>query len=150
MLTGKAGVGKDTYLSSLIEKHGDAPSFAFADPIKDICTYYGGWDGRKDERGRTLLQELGQVLVNYDKYVWARLVADEIEGHLMPGKENLFFITDLRYNHEYEFMRYTFPEAEISVLRLHREYDSKLTEEQQQHSSEQGIKDEYVTEEIYL
>ena len=60
-LSGKALAGKDTtamMLSNLIK---DRPvvRIAFADALKNECLALHGWNGRKDDAGRTLLQRVG-------------------------------------------------------------------------------------------
>ena len=71
ILSGKAGAGKDTcgeYLVSLGYKR-----YAFADELKEIARELG-WNGEKDEKGRTFLQELGSAGRNYDPDMWIAVI----------------------------------------------------------------------------
>lgn len=60
---GKAGVGKSTtakLVELIIKTYGDFEviTVPFAKPLKDIATMMG-WNGKKDDKGRRLLQLLG-------------------------------------------------------------------------------------------
>ena len=66
---GRMQVGKTTAADRLVERHGFV-KFALAAPIKDIAREDFGWDGRKDARGRRLLQEVGTVGRNYRADMW--------------------------------------------------------------------------------
>lgn len=63
LISGKAGSGKDTaaqMLRHIYEDCGKRVLVAhFADLVKYIARTYFGWDGRKDEAGRALLQRVG-------------------------------------------------------------------------------------------
>ena len=62
-------VGKTTAADWLVARHGFV-KYALADPIKEIARTGFGWDGRKDARGRRLLQEIGTVGRHYDPDLW--------------------------------------------------------------------------------
>lgn len=73
-------VGKTTAADHLVARHGFR-KLALADPIKEIASRGFDWDGRKDARGRRLLQEIGTVGRRYHPDLWlerlaARLLAD--------------------------------------------------------------------------
>lgn len=61
-------VGKTTVAQYLQRSRGFQLA-AFADPIKEFARLVG-WDGAKDERGRTLLQDIGTVVRKYDELFW--------------------------------------------------------------------------------
>lgn len=140
MLTGPAGVGKDTFARDLIEGERFTAAIAFADYLKFVAGTIG-WDGMKDKRGRTLLQHLGDVVREYDADFWAKYVVYQINDNSLIKH---WVITDLRMDNEYLIMRDAFPHAEIEVVKLVRDYVSILTEEQQQHPTEKGISDKYI------
>ena len=62
-ISGKAQNGKDTTAKILEEKlisDGNKVLIAhFGDLVKYVCKTFFGWDGKKDENGRTLLQYVG-------------------------------------------------------------------------------------------
>jgi hypothetical protein len=97
---GRMQVGKTTAADRLVERHG-FDKFALAEPIKEIARREFGWDGRKDARGRRLLQEIGSVGRHYAHDIWlerfaARLTAED------PSRA---VVDDLRLAREVEFLR---------------------------------------------
>ena len=95
ILSGKAGAGKDTcgeYLVSLGYKR-----YAFADELKEIARLMG-WNGEKDEKGRTFLQELGSVGRNYDPDMWIKPVIEKMKRE----KPERIVITDCRFKNEFD------------------------------------------------
>lgn len=98
-LIGLAGSGKDTAATALT-KMGYWRN-AFADALKDMA-YQFGWDGKKDARGRALLQDLGMAARKYNPNFW-------IEQNSWPpdGKEfsvrNVY--TDVRFQNEADRIR---------------------------------------------
>lgn len=72
LLSGKAGVGKSTsanYLWSKLATEFIVTIAPFAVGVKDVATQMG-WNGRKDDKGRALLQAVGQLGRNYNEDVW--------------------------------------------------------------------------------
>jgi len=111
--SGPAGTGK-TFLAKHCESLYGGRVLSFASSLKrwagDI-----GWDGLKDEKGRLLLQELGQVVRRCDQDTWVRL-ALESEGFGVfrgwngglsvscpPHTQNLF-VDDLRFPNEADIL----------------------------------------------
>lgn len=89
-LSGYAGSGKDAIGAVLA--HRGYERRAFADPLKDVARRIG-WDGEKDDAGRTLLQELGSAVrdvLGATTWVDAALAA-------MPER---VVVTDVRYRNE--------------------------------------------------
>ena len=60
----------------------DSVPFAFADDVKRIAYNYYDWDGKKNELGRKLLQDIGTTGRNYNRDIWANKVIDRIRRHL--------------------------------------------------------------------
>jgi len=135
LLTGPAGVGKDTFAREIIEGEKYTAAIAFADYLKHTA-HALGWDGMKDDKGRTFLQELGDVVRRYDPEFWIKYVIMQIVEN--PLIEH-WVITDARFDNEVTYLRDSFPDAEVEVVLLKRDYVSPLTEEQQKHSTERGI-----------
>lgn len=163
MLSGKANVGKDTYYKTYKKNHNDeiVVRYAYADAIKDIVSSSVGWEENiegKNEKIRSLLQDIGRAYRKFDINFWVDIVINKILSavHLHEkfndkDKRMVIFITDVRYQNEVLRMREMIPEyVPITVYRLHRDFESELTPEQQKDSSELGLPDELIDKDIYL
>ena len=93
-------VGKTTAADRLVERHGFV-KYALATPIKEIARSDFGWDGRKDARGRRLLQEIGTVGRHYDRDMWLVRFAARLAAEAPPRA----VVDDLRLGREEEFLR---------------------------------------------
>lgn len=69
-IAGRMRTGKTT-VARYLETRYDFHVAAFADPIKEFARSVG-WNDKKDERGRRLLQDVGTVVRNYDEKFWIR------------------------------------------------------------------------------
>ena len=118
MLAGKAGAGKDTSYIVLSKLYKDTKRYAFADALKDVA-YQLSWDGLKDDKGRRFLQNLGNVAREYNKNVWADIVADDIE----QWGTGLAVITDFRFPNEYYVIENRFPKQVYTINIYGRAYD---------------------------
>ena len=144
-ISGKAQHGKDTtagYLKEFLEAKGKKVLIAhYGDLVKYVCKTFFDWDGQKDEKGRGLLQYVGtdQVRTKRPDY-WVKFVADIL--CLFPDEWDYVLIPDCRFPNEIEYMhkRMGFDVTHIRVVR--ENFDSPLTEEQQNHPSETAL-DEY-------
>ena len=114
LLIGKAGVGKDESYKCIKELYPTAERYAFADRLK-IFAYEMGWDGRKDERGRKLLQGIGQTVRTYKEGFWALKVAKAIEND-MP---EIAVITDCRFPNEIQLIKDYF--RDVTTIRIIRD-----------------------------
>jgi hypothetical protein len=94
-LIGWAGSGKDTAALALMDR--GWKRIAFADALKGRAIYLG-WDGRKDDRGRRLLQDVGMAMRAYDPNHWI----DHARA-AMRGRPCVF--TDVRFANEADFIR---------------------------------------------
>lgn len=135
LLSGHARAGKDT-VANILEKNYSAQVFAFADSIKDIARKMG-WDGKKDERGRKLLQTLGtEVGRAYNENVWVNMCIAEMKDYLalynFTGFPKLFVVSDCRFPNEITRVKEEFPD--VFTVRIHRD-----TEEHMGHSSETSL-----------
>lgn len=104
-LTGRAGVGKSTHALALInyaEHHMGIQGgiYPFAGPLKRIAMSMG-WNGKKDEKGRRLLQilgtECGRECIGED--VWVNLWRDQVRGCPMGW---VAVADDVRFDNEVE------------------------------------------------
>jgi hypothetical protein len=142
--SGKAQHGKDSsadILKRLLESKGHRVlRVNMADKLKFIARQYMGWDGKKDERGRTILQLLGTekiraIFPNYwvdNAISIARIFEDDYE-YILVG--------DCRFPNEiHRWVSEGYHVVPIHVKRTN--FDNGLTEEQQKHKSETAL-DEY-------
>lgn len=98
-LSGFAGAGKDEVAKILVERHGFT-RVAFADPLKDVASALG-WDGKKNDKGRKFLQDLGVgVRDHLDYEAWVRAAEEQIEEILGP-----VVISDVRFPNEVFMVR---------------------------------------------
>ena len=93
-------VGKTTAADRLAERHGFV-KYALAEPIKEIARSGFGWDGRKDARGRRLLQEVGTVGRNYRGDIWL----DRFAARLAAEEPSRAVVDDLRLEREERYLR---------------------------------------------
>jgi hypothetical protein len=158
ILTGAAGVGKDTYATNLLEMLGGTyttTTLAYADMIKEVANSVG-WNGYKDERGRRLLQHLGDVINEYDEDAIIKNLIKRIEKAITNASFKItnFIITDARYDKEVEAIKYYFENwytnSDVQVLKLQREFSSNLTTELKQHPTEAGISEHLITRVVEL
>ena len=157
-LCGKAGVGKDTFCNELIKQLESSGykclHIAFADYLKFICKQYFNWDGKKDEKGREMLQRVGtDMFRKKDPNFWVDIV---IKFLIMCEEYKLFdyaIITDARFPNEIGRI-YQELEAKAGIISkpyriIRNNFISKLSEEAQKHDSEIAL-DNFEMDEIVL
>lgn len=141
LISGKAQNGKDTTASILkqtLVDNGDRVLIThYADLLKYICTNYFGWDGKKDDKGRQMLQYVGtDVIRKQNPTLWVDFVAMILK--YFKGNWDYVIIPDCRFPNEITRMI----EAGFDTihLRVHRpNFESPLTQEQQNHPSETSL-----------
>lgn len=157
-LSGKAESGKNFY-ADLLKNYIEC-SFnekvcliAFADVLKHTAKTYFGWNGEKDEVGRSLLQKVGTELREKNNPdIWTNITCDLIK--FMSSEYEWFIVTDVRFERELLTLRMRF--SQVYPVRIERfvvdvdsfedncykaattiePYINHLTEAQQKHSSE--------------
>ena len=97
-ITGYAGSGKDSLGQCFVGNHGYT-RVAFADAVKLMALDHHGWDGRKDEAGRALLQEVGSMMRDEYEHYWVDAAFAEVAKHTDV------VLTDLRYGNELARLR---------------------------------------------
>jgi len=139
-ISGEAQHGKDS-LAGMLKKRIEATGnnvfvVHYADYLKFIASKYFGWDGQKDEKGRTILQKLGTEVVR-DRYpdFWVDTVVHLIQA--VCEKNAVVLIPDCRFPNEAEIMSDYFYTYTVKVVRTH--FDNGLTKEQKQHPSERAM-----------
>ena len=141
-ITGPAGSGKTTLaniLSDLIQnKNLKTEEYAFATLLKEQAKYHG-WNGVKDQKGRTLLQELGDTLRHYhgDNY-FAHYLAKQIED---DTDVDVAIVHDMRYLTELDALKGTAAKNgwKFVSIRICRDIDNGMTPAQKAHSSENDL-----------
>lgn len=150
LVSGKAQNGKDTtaeILRSQLKADGNRVLIThYADLLKFICRNYFGWDGKKDDAGRQMLQYVGtDVIRKQNPTLWV----DFVSMILKYFYENWDYviIPDCRFPNEVTAMADSgFETIHIRVVR--ENFKSPLTKEQQMHPSETALDD--VTPDYYI
>lgn len=107
LLSGKAGVGK-TYWSKvldglLLENDYKVTKESFATGVKDTARFMG-WEGRKDDAGRRLLQDIGRAGRLFDIDMWVKSTfrrLDESVGY----PYDVVIIDDCRFRNEIDYIK---------------------------------------------
>lgn len=141
LFSGKARHGKDTcgkIAEGILSENHRVLHIAYADKLKYICKTYFGWNGQKDEEGRTLLQKVGTDVVRLQEPdYWVDEVIHVLK--LFPNEWDYVIITDCRFPNEVARMKEEFDAYHIRVQRPNLK--SPLTIEQQNHESETALDD---------
>lgn len=136
-ISAKARHGKDTVaelLKESLENKGNKVLIThFADLLKYICKTFFGWNGEKDEKGRTLLQYIGTDVVGKKRpSYWVDFLVDFLK--LFENEWDYVIIPDCRYPIEISKVKEVF---DTILLRVERpNFDNGLTEAQKNHPSE--------------
>lgn len=156
LITGSAGVGKTTFANRL-ENDINGIITSIANPIKAMALARG-WNGEKNEYGRSLLQLIGRkgreihynIWVNYVLYdMFTAIELDDIYGH--RKKRYNFIIPDVRFDDEVRFFIDVFGKDNVKVYKISREgHKSTLTKEQQNDITEKGVSHQYIDEYVNL
>lgn len=143
LVSGKAQNGKDT-AASMIQNKLTADNHRvllthYADLLKYICHTYFGWDGKKDEKGRELLQYVGTDVVRKNNpNLWVDFVAMILK--YFHENWDYVIIPDCRFPNEITSMTDKgFDTVHLRVVR--KNFISPLTDEQQKHPSETALDD---------
>lgn len=140
LISGKARHGKDTVAgmieSNFKERGARVLVTHYADLVKYICKAFFGWDGNKDERGRTLLQYVGTDIVRgYFPDYWVNFIIDIL--NMFSEHWDYVIIPDTRFPNEVDKIKEQFDAVHVRVLR--DGFESSLTEEQKNHPSETAL-----------
>ncbi|MDR2648525.1 MAG: hypothetical protein LBB94_02245 [Clostridiales bacterium] len=142
LISGKAQHGK-TSTADILEKHMKRAGYRilqinYADYVKFVCAKYYGWDGRKDERGRHILQYVGtDIFRERDKNFWVDTVV-RFARAAWPDYD-FILIADWRFPNEYT--RWAENNInDVCKVRVYRPgFDNGLTSEQKDHPSETAL-----------
>lgn len=117
LVSGYATSGKDTFSDMLIRRIPGAKKYPFARELKIIAAEHFGWDGKKDERGRMLLINIGRTGREYNINLWVDKVIDKIKAEL-PA---LAVVSDWRFKNEFYRMVEVFGRENVITVRVVRE-----------------------------
>ena len=138
VISGHAQHGKDTVgqiMKTKLERDGHSVLIThYADLLKFICQSYFGWDGEKNEYGRSLMQHVGtDIIRRQDKNFWVDFIAKILSW--FRSNWEYVIIPDCRFENEiYRFVEQGFNVIHIRVQRDHA--PQTLTAEQANHPSE--------------
>lgn len=147
-ISGKARHGKDTVAQMMKEKLeslGKKVLIAhYADLLKYICRTFFGWNGEKDEAGRTLLQKVGTEAVRaHNPDYWVNFITGIVS--LFPDEWDYMIVPDCRFPNEVS--KIVEDGYNATLFRVVRpDFESDLSEEQRQHASEvamDGVQPDY-------
>jgi len=148
LVSGKAESGKDTFAELLkayiLKKSPEKVVLTphFAGYVKFIAKEYFGWDGNKDEAGRSLLQYVGETARREQPTFWIDAVMDTLS--IFGDGVDVAIIPDCRYKNELGLFKEqeSYSGNSIFSVRVTRpDYENRLTEEQRQHISEVDLDD---------
>lgn len=143
-ISGKSGSGKD-FVATEIKRQLELEKKSvlivhYADVLKFICTTYFAWNGIKDDDGRALLQKVGTELIrSQDTNFFTRFMIKTLQ--MFYGQWDFVIIPDARFENEIEYLNMlsVMDGAKVFTLRIERDFESKLTIEQQNHTSETAL-----------
>ncbi|MGI6329367.1 MAG: hypothetical protein ACOXZR_00705 [Bacilli bacterium] len=145
LIGGKARNGKTTIgkmLKEEYEKQGyKVVIMQLMTPLKGYIKTYFNWDGQEETKPRELLQKLGTEVIREKlgkKYFYVNRLIEDIE--ILSSFFDVFIIDDVRFKLEIDKIREVFPFLKALKI-IRRNYQSNLTEEQQQHISEIDLDD---------
>lgn len=139
-ISGKAQHGKDTtakILKAALEgRNNKVLIFHYADLLKYLCKEYFGWNGEKDDEGRTLLQYVGTDIVRAkDPSYWVNFAVTFFK--LFEDQWDYILIPDCRFPNEVNTMETHFDTIHLRIVRPY--FNSPLSEEQKKHPSETAL-----------
>ena len=143
VISGHAQHGKDTIgqmMKESLEESGRKVLIThYADLLKFILRYYFGWDGEKDEHGRSLIQYVGTDIVRrQDENFWVDFIAKMLK--FSYGNWDYVIIPDCRFKNEIgRFVERGFDVTHVRVKRTPEPHT--LTKEQANHPSETELDD---------
>lgn len=139
-ISGKARHGKNEcaeIIKEMLENSGNRVLIAsYAGLIKYVCAEFFGWDGKKDENGRHILQYVGTDVVRKQRPdYWVSFLCDMFT--MFDGEWDYILLPDTRFENEISCMKSMFDTYHLRVFRPN--FDSNLTEEQKNHPSETSL-----------
>ena len=150
-ISSKARHGKDytaNILKDRLEQNGSTVLVThYADLLKYIMKTFFGWNGKKDEEGRTKLQYVGTDVIRKKRPdYWVDFIIGILQ--LFPCVWDYVIIPDTRFQNENNKLKSSgFDTVAVRIERPN--FDNGLTESQKQHDSETALDnypfDYYIT-----
>ncbi len=142
-ISGKARHGKDSaalYVQDFLMCRGHSCMILhYADFLKYILKQYFQWDGKKDEKGRALLQNVGTNIVRKrNPNFWIEIIDSLIDGIFYDY--DYIIIPDTRFPNEIDYWkRSQMLLTCIKVVRPSEDIVDQLTPQAQLHESETAL-----------
>ena len=146
-ISGKAQHGKDTTANEIKRQLMENKPCRvlithYADLVKYVCRTFFDWDGKKDEHGRSLLQEIGtDRMREKNPDYWVCFIVSILS---LKDFWDYVLIPDCRFPNEIEIMKARFNTTCVRVVRYTDEtnttvFENNLTEKQRNHPSETSL-----------
>ena len=108
LINGVARSGKDTFaefLKTHLTKDLNPLIVPNAQGVKSVASQVYGWDGNKDERGRSLLIGITNIGYNYSPYFWEKYSESSIKKleAITNTTFNTIIVPDFRYKNTYDY-----------------------------------------------
>lgn len=146
LISAKMQNGKDTFAELLkeeLECNGKRVLIAhYADLLKYICKTFFGWDGLKDEKGRSILQYVGTDVIRHQcEDYWVKFMMEFL--FMFRNEWDYVLIPDTRFPNEIEYVKSSWVGGYgTNTVRVTRpNFDSGATKEQLSHASECALDD---------
>lgn len=140
-ISGKAQHGKTTtanLMKSILEARDERVLITSnAGLVKYVCREFFGWDGKKDDAGRALLQYVGtDIIRKKDPDYWVHFLLDMMT--FFEDEWDYVIIDDCRFPNEID--EWLFDGFDVCHVRVNRDgFDSPLTDEAKAHKSEHAL-----------
>lgn len=141
LLSGKAQHGKDS-TANILKSHFDNINkesiiLHYGDELKTVCSKYFNWDGKKDKKGREILQLVGTNLARkHYPTIWVDIVILFVKALFFD--KDYVVVADFRFSDEYtQWIKENYDTTTIRINRLN--FDNGLTPEQKSHPSETAL-----------
>lgn len=140
-ISGKAQHGKTTvarYMAHNLEREGKKVLItSYAGLVKYVCKTFFGWNGKKDDEGRKLLQKVGTDIVRAEEPdYWVNFIIDML--WFFGDSWDYVILDDCRFPNEITALLAA--GFEVNYIKVIREnFESPLSEEAQKHKSENAL-----------